>query len=106
MTLASHGFVDGQQVTFSGGDYAVDSVTVSADTVYCVKNTTDNTFELYNAAGTDAVNVTSFSSGPTVSHTVLVLGNVQGTFAIGEVVSGQTSELSGTIQNDRYAIRC
>ena len=48
MTLASHGFVDGQQVTFSGGDYAVDSVTVSADTVYCVKNTTDNTFELLN----------------------------------------------------------
>ena len=105
VTLASHGFVDGQQVTFSGGDYAVDSVTVSSDTVYCVKNTTANTFELYNAAGTDPVNVTSFSSGPTVSHTVLVLGNVQGTFAIGEVVSGQTSELSGTIQNDRYGYK-
>tara|TARA_Y100001937_G_scaffold19591_2_gene26978 strand:- start:5529 stop:11807 length:6279 start_codon:yes stop_codon:yes gene_type:complete len=105
VTLANHGFVDGQQVTFSGGDYAVDSVTITDDTVYCVKNTTANTFELFDASGSTGVNVTSFSSGPTVSHTVLVLSNVQGLFSIGEVVSGQTSELSGTIQNNRYGYK-
>ena len=62
VTLASHGVKDGMQITLSGGDYQVDSVTISDDTVYCGKNVTTNTFELYTADGTTAVNVTTFSS--------------------------------------------
>jgi hypothetical protein len=41
-----------------------------------------------------AVNVTSFSSAPTLNtHTIVVLSNVEGTFSAGEVVTGQTSKL-------------
>ena len=51
VTLASHGVKDGMQITLSGGDYQVDSVTISDDTVYCAKNVTTNTFELYTSDG-------------------------------------------------------
>ena len=105
VTLANHGFVDGQQVTFSGGNYQVDSTTVSTATVYTVKNTTTNTFELFNAAGTDEVNVTAFTSGPTVESTVVVLGNVQGFFEASEIINGITSSATGTVQSDRYGYK-
>ena len=62
-TLTNHGFKDGQQITLSGGSYNIDSVAVSSDTIVTVKNTTANTFEIFNEAGTAGVNVTSFSSG-------------------------------------------
>ena len=105
VTLASHGVKDGMQITLSGGDYQVDSVTISDDTVYCAKNVTTNTFELYTADGTTAVNVTTFSSAPTLKHTTLVLSNVSGDFVAGEVVSGQSSSANGTIQANRYGFK-
>ena len=105
VTLNSHGFVDGQQITLSGGTYEVDSTAVSSDTVYTVKNSTTNTFELYDSAGTSSVNVTAFSVAPTAKHTTLVLSNVQGEFSAGETVSGNSSSASGTVQADRYGFK-
>jgi hypothetical protein len=105
VTLANHGYVDGQQITLSGGNYQVDSSAVSTDTIYTVKNTTTNTFELYNAAGTDAVNVTAFTSGPTSTATTIMLTNVQGFFEAGEVINGASSNVTGTIQSDRYGFK-
>ena len=60
-TLAAHGFVDGQQITLTGGTYDVDSVTNSGDRVVTVRNTTTNTFELFGSDGTTALNVTVFN---------------------------------------------
>ena len=57
----SHGFVDGQQITLTGGTYDVDSVTNSGDRVCVVRNTTTNTFELFDSDGTTALNVTAQS---------------------------------------------
>ena len=82
-TLTNHGFKDGQQITLSGGSYNIDSVAVSSDTIVTVKNTTANTFEIFNEAGTAGVNVTSFSSGPTANHTVIVVSDVQRFFEAG-----------------------
>ena len=48
--------------------------------------------------GTTAINVTSFSSAPTLEHTTIVVSNVEGTFSVGEVVTGQTSNASLTLQ--------
>ena len=104
-TLSSHGFKDGQQVTLSGGSYNVDSASVSSDTIYTLKNTTTNTFELFDESGSNAVNVTSFSSGPTVAHTVIVVSDVQRFFEAGEIINGATSSSTGTIQSDRYGYK-
>ena len=87
-TLSSHGFVDGQQITLSGGTYDVDSVTNSGDRVVTVRNTTANTFELFTAGGITGLNVTAQSGNPTAKHTTIVLSNVQGTFSAGETVTG------------------
>ena len=96
-TLASHGFVDGQQITLTGGTYDVDSVTNSGARVCVVRNTTTNTFELFDSDGLTSLNVTAQSGNPTAAHTTVVLSNVQGTFSAGETVTGDTSNASGTI---------
>jgi hypothetical protein len=100
VTLASHGFNDGQQITLTGGSFQINSAAYT-EGVYTVRNATTNTFELYGSDGTTAQNVTSFSSAPTAAHTTIVLANAKGTFSAGEVVTGQTSNASSTIQNDR-----
>ena len=99
VTLAAHGFVDGQQINLSGGSFQIDSTAYSTGT-YCVRNATTNTFELYSADGTTAQNVTSFSSAPTATHGVVVVSNVQGEFSAGETIVGQTSNNTATIQAD------
>jgi hypothetical protein len=104
VTLNGHGYTDGQQITLTGGSFQIDS-TAYSEGVYTVRNATTNTFELYSSDGTVAQNVTSFSSAPTAAHTVVVLSNVEGTFSAGEVVSGQSSSASGTIQADTLGFK-
>ena len=99
VTLNSHGFTDGQQITLSGGSFQVNS-TAYTPGVYVVRNASTNTFDLYESDGTTAVNVTSFSSAPTVEHSVVVVSNVNGSFSAGEIISGSVSSASGTIQSD------
>ena len=102
VTLNSHSFKEGMQVTLTGGTYSVNSVAVSTATVYTVKNPTTNTFQLYTADGVSSVNVTAYSSAPTVTHGVVVLNNVTGSFISGETITGSTSSYTAVIQNDRY----
>ena len=104
VTLNAHGFVDGQQISLSGGSFEIDSSAYTPGT-YTVRNSTTNTFELYGADGTTAQNVTSFASGPTMTHGVVVLSNVKGSFAINETITGQTSNGSATIQPDRLGLK-
>jgi len=104
-TLASHGFVDGQQITLTGGTYSVNSVVNSGARVCVVRNTTTNTFELFDADGTTSLNVTAQSGNPTAAHTTIVLSNVQGTFSAGETVTGDSSNATGTIQADTIGFK-
>ncbi|NBP58031.1 DUF4815 domain-containing protein, partial [bacterium] len=102
VTLSSHSFKEGQQITLTGGSFSIDSVAYSSGTVFTVKNPTTNTFQLYNSAGTSTVNVTAYSSAPTAAHGVVVLNNVTGTFVSGETITGATSSLTAVIQDNRY----
>jgi hypothetical protein len=104
-TLSSHGFRDGQQITLTGGTYSVDSTVNSGARVCVVRNTTTNTFELFDSDGTTSLNVTAQSGNPTASHTVCVVSNVEGTFSAGEVITGATSSASATIQADTLGLK-
>ena len=99
VTLNSHGFVDGQQINVSGGNFEIDASAYTEGT-YTVRNATTNTFELYGSNGTTAQNVTTFTSAPTITHGVVVLLNVQGEFSASETIVGQTSSNTATIQAD------
>ena len=103
VTLNAHGFTDGQQINVSGGTMSIDSSSYTEGT-FTVRNATTNTFELFGADGTTAQNVTAFSSAPTITHGVVVLSNVKGTFAAGETIVGQTSNNSATIQASRLGL--
>ncbi len=105
VTLNDHGINDGQQVYLTGGTWQIDSSATNDATVYTARNTTTNTFELYASDGTTAVNVTSFSAAPTLKHTTIVVSNVEGTFSAGEVVTGQTSNSSLTLQSDALGFK-
>ena len=104
VTLNSHGFKDGQQITLSGGSFDVDSSAYTPG-VYTVRNSTTNTFELYEANGTTTVNVTAFTSGPTLQHGVVVLSSVQGTFSAGETITGGSSSNTAVIQSDTLGLQ-
>ena len=102
VTLNSHSFREGQQITLTGGSFSIDSVAYTSGTVFTVKNPTTNTFQLYNSAGTSTVNVTAYSSAPTAAHGVVVLNNVTGTFIAGETITGASSSFTAVIQDNRY----
>jgi len=104
VTATSHGFEEGQQVTISSATYQVDS-TAQGTAVFTVRNPDTNTFELYSSDGTTAVNVTSFSSGGTATHGVVVLSNVQGDFSAGETITGGTSSNTAVIQADAVGFK-
>jgi len=102
VTLNAHSFLEGQQITLTGGTYSVNSAAVSSPTVYTVKNPSTNTFELWDSTGINSINVTAFSSGPTATHGVVVLNDITGTFISGETITGATSSNTAIIQQDRY----
>jgi hypothetical protein len=104
VTKNNHGFTDGQQITISGGSFQVSSSPYTPG-IYVVRNSTTNTFQLYQSDGTTPVNVTSYSTSPTLQHTVVVVSNVNGTFQAGEIISGSISNASGTIQSDRLGYK-
>ena len=103
VTLNGHGFRDGQQIKLSGGNFAIGGSAYTPGT-FTVRNASTNTFELFGADGTTSQNVSAFTSGPTMTHGVVVLSNVKGTFAAGETITGQTSNNSATIQTSRLGL--
>ena len=103
VTLNGHGFRDGQQIKLSGGNFAIGGSAYTPGT-FTVRNASTNTFELFGADGTTSQNVSAFTSGPTMTHGVVVLSNVKGTFAAGESIVGQTSNNSATIQASRLGL--
>ena len=105
VTLNAHSFKEGMQITLTGGSFAINSVAYTTGTVFTVKNPTTNTFQLFDAAGSTEINVTSYSSAPTAAHGVTVLNNVTGTFVEGETITGTTSSVTAVIQNERYGFK-
>ena len=103
-TKSAHGLKDGQQVNVSGGSMSIAS-TAYTPGIFTIRNSTTNTFELYSSDGLTPQVVTAFSSSPTFTHTTIVLSSVKGTFTAGETISGQTSNVSGTLQSDVLGLK-
>ena len=98
VTSTGHTFKEGQQVTIAGATWQVDS-SAQGTAVFTVRNPDANTFEIYDTDG-NAVNVTSYTSGGTATHGVVVISNTSGTFVAGETITGGTSSNTAVIQSN------
>jgi len=99
VTATAHTFKEGQQVTIS----SVSGMTQLNNNVYTVRNPETDTFELYSIDGTtkvDTTGYTTYTSGGTAIHGVVVLNNVIGTFSAGETITGATSLATAVIQRN------
>ena len=93
-----HKFKEGQQITIASVSGMTD-----INAVHTVRNPSATTFELFGTDGTTSVNTgssSSYSSGGTAVHGVVIVSNVQGTFSAGETITGGTSSNTAVIQAD------
>ena len=105
-TGSNHLLKDGQQIKFTSPSFSVDSVAVTTSDIFTVRNGNGTTtFELFNADGTTAANVTSFTSSGAIKHGVVVLSSVNGTFTAGETITGGTSGTTDVIQSDTVGFK-
>jgi hypothetical protein len=100
VSSTAHGLEEGQQITVASAGWNVDSSSINDNTIFTVRNPSANAFDLFDADGTSAVNVTSYSSGGTIKHAVVVLSNVRGEFVAGETITGGTSSGTDVIQSN------
>jgi hypothetical protein len=102
---SSNKFKEGQQVTIA----SVGGMTELNGNVYTVRNPSATNFELYDTDGTTAIDGTSghtsYTSGGTAAHGVVIVSNVQGTFAAGETITGGTSSNTAVIQADAVGFK-
>ena len=106
VTVTSHNFKEGQQVTISSvTGFEIDSTVQSAARVFTVRNPSSTTFELYDTDGTTAINVTGYGSSGTITHGVVVLSSINGEFVAGETITGGTSGNTATIQADAVGFK-
>jgi hypothetical protein len=98
-------FKEGQQVTITG----VGGMTELNSNVYTVRNPSASNFQLFNTDGTTAIDGTSghtsYTSGGAAAHGVVIVSNVQGTFATGETITGGTSSNTAVIQADAVGLK-
>ena len=95
----THQLQDGQQITMAGvgSSWAIDSVVTTGGT-FTVRERGASNWYLYKEDGTTSVNCTTPGTGGTATHGVVVISNVQGSFAQGETITGGTSSNTATIQ--------
>ena len=98
-----HKFKEGQQITIASVSGMTD-----INAVHTVRNPSATTFELFGTDGTTSVNTgssSSYSSGGTAVHGVVIVSNVQGTFSAGETITGGTSSNTAVIQADAVGFK-
>ena len=104
VVTSSNKFKEGQQVTITG----VGGMTELNNNVFTVRNPTASNFELFDTDGTTAINsgsFTTYTSGGAAAHAVVIVSNVQGTFAAGETITGGTSSNTAVIQADAVGFK-
>src|SRR6056300_1254598 len=104
ITATGHSLKEGQQVTIA----SVGGMTELNDNVYTVRNPATNTFELYDTDGTssiDGTGFTTYTSGGTATHGVVVCSSVNGTFVAGETITGGTSSNTASIQSAAVGLK-
>src|SRR5210317_370417 len=73
VTANGHGLREGHQFTVENAGFQVDSSAITDSTIFTARNVTTNNFDVYASNGTDAVNITSYSSGGVVRHGIVVI---------------------------------
>ena len=104
ITVTGHSLKEGQQITIA----SVVGMTELNGNVYTVRNPATNTVELYDTDGTTSINsgsFTTYGSGGTAAHGVVVVSNVQGDFVAGETITGGTSSNTAVIQADAVGLK-
>ena len=103
-----HNFLEGQQILIASVAGMTD-----INAYHTVKNPTATTFELYapstasdsTPSPRDTTSSTAWSSGGTVSHTIVILSDVQGNFSAGETCTGGSSSSTVVIQFDAFGCK-
>ena len=103
-----HNFLEGQQILIASVSGMTD-----INAYHTVKNPTATTFELYapstasdsTPSPRDTTSSTAWSSGGTVSHTIVILSDVQGDFSAGETCTGGSSSSTVVIQFDAFGCK-
>src|SRR5210317_2153472 len=104
VSATAHGLKEGQQITIS----SVAGMTELNGNVYTVRNPAANTFQLYATDGIssiDGTGFTSYTSGGTATHGVLVLSSTNGSFVTGETITGGSSSNTAIIQADAVGLK-
>jgi hypothetical protein len=104
VVTANNSFKEGQQVTIS----SVSGMTEVNSNVYTVRNPSGTTFELYDTDGITSIDssaFTTYTSGGTAAHGVVIVSNVQGIFQAGETITGGTSANTAVIQSDAVGLK-
>ena len=104
-----HNFLEGQQVKFA----SVGGMTQLNGNFYTVKNPDATTFQLHDASTSaidapdpvDGTGYTSYTSGGTASHTIVILSSVKGIFTEGETATGGSSENTAVVQFDAFGCK-
>ena len=105
VTANGHGLREGHQFTVENAGFQVDSSAITDATIFTARNVTTNNFDVYASNGTDAVNITSYSSGGVVRHGIVVISSVVGQFNAGETITGGTSGSTAAIQSDSLGMK-
>ena len=103
-----HEFTEGQTITIASA-----AGMTQINTNHTVKNPTATTFELFNVptattsapTAVDGTAYTPWTSGGTAVHTVIVLNNVQGEFAVAETITAPTNSRTGTVQFNAFGCK-
>src|SRR5210317_519318 len=104
VVTSTNTFKEGQQVTIA----SVVGMTELNGNVYTVRNPSGSNFELYATDGissVDGTGFTSYTSGGTATHGVVVLSSTNGTFVAGETITGGTSSNTAIIQADAVGLK-
>jgi len=104
-----HDFTEGQIIKIS----SVSGMTDVNNSFFTVKNPSATTFELFSESTTatqnpSAVDGTAFStytSGGSAEHTIVILSNVKGEFVEGETCTGSSSSSTAVLQFDSYGCK-
>ena len=104
-TATAHGLKEGQQIKFDAIAAQDQTVAITTDDIFVVRNPSANEFELYRADGVTPTNINQYTSSGLALHGVVVVSNVNGTFIAGETITGGTSGLTANIQSDSIGFK-
>jgi len=105
---AGHDFKEGQQIIIASA-----AGMTQINTTHTVKNPTATTLELFQVStsavsapsAVNGTNYTAWTSGGTVSHTIVVLSDIKGEFSNGETCTGSSSSNTVVVQHNAFGCK-